>query len=237
MTKKNKLTKKTDKIQNPAPLIILILSVILVILMVTLITYSRERAAEASPTPPVSAPIVQEQNQIPDKIAETSEVKVVEEKKPETEVIDYPQTEIRFDKCAFFNSFSGEDWYQKFWDKAKELEFTPYSVSSACLSNNASMFIAIAQKGVACEGPQIYRFNTKSYKMEPATVIRKEKVCMGSLETFGKRAGDVIKVIGKSSANGCEYEDSFDYDFRQNTINLTKSRSVCGSEGVKTTTY
>jgi hypothetical protein len=239
MPKKNKTVKKTVKKSNniKKPVRTAILSVLLIILMIIVVHDLRKNAIEDIADNKIlsmEGQIVKTQMDI---IKKSSEVKSLGGKKTETKSGSYPQTDIRFDKCSVFNSFSKEDWYQKFWDKAKELEFTPYSVSSACLSKNANMFIAIAQKGLNCEGPQIYKFNTKSYEMEQAKVTDKGKVCMGSLDAFGKRAGDVIKLEGKSSNKNCSYEDSFDYNFSQNTITLTKSRSLCKDTGAKTTEY
>jgi len=146
--------------------------------------------------------------------------------------------DINFKECGYASLFKFEKWYPDFVLKLKEKGLTPKGISSSCLSDKAEMLIFIAQEGKYCEGPKIYRYNIQKPYIESATVNNKGVLCLGSLDKFGKREGNVISVVAPGGDGGCRREEHYNYDFIKNTIELIKSRSLCqGDTDWKWTEY
>jgi len=147
-------------------------------------------------------------------------------------------SDTSFKECGYAGLFRFKKWYPEFTEKLKEKGLTPKGISSACLSDKDEMLIFIAQEGKYCEGPKIYRYNIQKPYIESATVNNKGVLCLGSLDKFGKREGNVISVVVPGGDGGCRREEYYNYDFIKNTVELIKTRSLCqGDTDWKWTEY
>ena len=97
-------------------------------------------------------------------------------------------------------------------------------IVEGCYSENGNIFVFLIPGGYA-EFGKIYKFNTIQYDFEEATILYKG--FLGSPQEFGKRDGNVIKLIGIEGDAGCSVEFFYDYDFVKNEVKLEKRRDRC----------
>ena len=147
----------------------------------------------------------------------------------EPESAEKSAVEIRFDNCGIMSEYADKEWYPRFEQELKEFKYLPMDISSACYSENGNMLVFIAQRGEYCEGPKVFKFDTlaSTFPISQAVVINKGLACLGSLDQFGRRVGNVIKLVGETGDAGCQFKHNFDYDFRKNAIEIMRSGMFC----------
>lgn len=138
------------------------------------------------------------------------------------------QNEVKFNACEHISNFQYEKWYQ---DLKKESESYGVDLSdstSACFSDESGLVIYLVPANEMCQPADIYRFDINKNKLSKAYFIQNTEQCLGAVEQFGKREGNVIKLKGYGVRDDCRWSDSFDYDFILNTFELKVRSNDCG---------
>ena len=233
--------KKTHQFQNIAAAIVL--TIIIGMFIAASVVYFWQKASLKTAENTYKSEIFTLKNQISDmkgKLVTEEEASESQDSNPDPMPVKTdttPDVEFAFNNCGFITSFVYEDWYPGLRDELAKVNIKPADISSACYSEKGSMVAVIAQTGVYCEGPRIYKFNTDTNTFGGAKVVSKGVSCLATIEAFGRRDGAVINTNGERTDENCTYKDYFKYNYGKNSLKLTATRSKCGSEEWKTTEY
>jgi hypothetical protein len=146
---------------------------------------------------------------------------------------------VSFDGCGDLSTYETQAWYNEFQSSAssltkeyrsiskdgvaiKEKPATLEDVSDACYSENGDIFIVLIP-GAYLSGPSIYRFNTESSELSRASLDDKNQTGLSSPKEFGERIESSIGLTGRDGDAGVTVIMSYNYDFVENSIELTKS--------------
>jgi len=160
-------------------------------------------AGEQKPVNPVGIPLVEKQ----------------------TEESKYANA--RFDSCGLISNFWTEKWYSGLRKMLTEDEKDISDITSACFSSNAGLFVFILP-GNFCESSVIYHFDVDSKELLK-TKSESDYECLGTVEQFGKRVGNILKLKGYGEKDGCEWTDYYDYNYTNNTFELKTRSDDCAT--------
>ena len=140
-----------------------------------------------------------------------------------SEITSPPSVQVTFDGCGKTEKYAQEVWYENF--KTAAAAILPQS-PEACYSKNGFMVVLMVPGGY-CEGSTLYKYSIGTAALQKATVDSKERGCLASPQQFGRRDGNVIKLVGTEGDAGCGSQMYFDYDFINNKITLIKELRQC----------
>lgn len=153
--------------------------------------------------------------------------------------------EISFDGCGKLSKYENKPWYPELAKNTtlsvepvivKNVKTEEYKVRDnatlknvydACFSENGNLLVMLIPGGYA-QGPTIYRFDTKTYKLDRATLEDNERGWLASPYEFGKRTGNIIYLEGTSGDAGAGSTMYYEYDFVKNTVELKKEYNFIG---------
>lgn len=101
-----------------------------------------------------------------------------------------------------------------------------------CLSKDGSAFVAVFPGVYMGEGDHLFRYDVKENILEEAKQLIDEKEYglygwNAPPTSFGKRVGNVIKMVGGTGDAGCGVTTEFDYDYVANTVEMTRRCTSC----------
>lgn len=122
-------------------------------------------------------------------------------------------------------------------DRQKKLsmedDFRDYG--EGCLAKDGTAFVAVFSGEYMGGGNHLFRYDIRNDVLEEAKKVIDEKEYgeygwNAPPSKFGKRQGNVITMSGGVGDAGCGVVTSFDYDFIENTVEMTKRCGFCDQE-------
>lgn len=137
----------------------------------------------------------------------------------------FAQSKVKmFDGCGSLAQYKSQPWYKALPETFRNGESLS-SVEDACYSKSKQLFIMLIPGDEYCEGPTIYRFHTGKLILTRAFIVPHGHICLSTPREWGKRVGNVIKLVGQGGDAGYQTDMYFDYDFRQNKVDLRKKHT------------
>ncbi len=139
----------------------------------------------------------------------------------------------RFDKCGQISTYRQELWFEKFTSVMQSQGMDPGTSGEACYSRDAGFFVFVRPAGLASS--DVYRYETASGLLAAAKYVNPGPGGTGTQSypsqltafEFGVQEGSIIHMKGGGGDGGCGTEDSYDYNFVDNTIRITRSVLKC----------
>jgi hypothetical protein len=144
--------------------------------------------------------------------------------------LDIVHQQFTFDGCGQISDYEEYDWYSELASKASKAGFEPNEISELCYSENGQMAVFIVH-GSYCQSGDIYRLDIGKDNLLQANVIDHDRGCLAGFKEFGKRIGNIIKVIGSGGDAGCTAEMYYDYNFLSNYVELVSEYDWCIDDG------
>ena len=144
--------------------------------------------------------------------------------------------EAPFNRCAHLSTFIYENWYPNLRTAAKNKRLSLSDATSTCFSEAGELLAFIIPKA-ECQSSEIYRFSISNSSLKKAILNDKGRGCLATIEEFGRRDGQVIKLQGTELKDGCRTDQYFDYNYTTNTLELQREYGVCEGKEGKWTNY
>lgn len=135
----------------------------------------------------------------------------------------------RFDGCGKMNDkYALESWYAEWKAAATSAKIDLTKIQDACMSNEMGRLIFIVDEGYM-KLSSIYKYTIKG-AIQKAGFTGDKAYEIAQINSFGKRNGNFIPLVGEVGDAGCGTTFNYKYYFEKNVLQLGDHKSYCFDE-------